>query len=163
MTQFTSFVAVEKSRLTIGGKPVRRHNANPLVDGVAAARPVAFHALEPVDDGEVGMQALGDGLVDVALATSAAPGLFPLARIGSAEYLDGGTIANAPDQFLSIDTVSALKTGGDLQILWFRCFSRSHQSPKTWRIGCERFLHEDVDTLFHGVFQLARAEGGKVG
>jgi predicted acylesterase/phospholipase RssA len=39
----------------------------------------------------------GTRLVDVALSTSAAPGIFPLARIGSTEYLDGGTIANAPD------------------------------------------------------------------
>ena len=39
----------------------------------------------------------GIRLVEVALGTAAAPGLFPVARIGSIEYLDGGVIANAPD------------------------------------------------------------------
>lgn len=39
----------------------------------------------------------GIRLVDIALGTAAAPGLFPVARIGSTEYLDGGVIANAPD------------------------------------------------------------------
>ena len=36
-------------------------------------------------------------LVDVALSTAAAPLVFPVARIGEAEYLDGGFIAHAPD------------------------------------------------------------------
>ena len=36
-------------------------------------------------------------LVDVALTTAAAPLVFPLAVIGSAQYLDGGLIAHAPD------------------------------------------------------------------
>ena len=39
----------------------------------------------------------GTGVVDVALSTAAAPGLFPMARIADARYLDGGLIANAPD------------------------------------------------------------------
>lgn len=36
-------------------------------------------------------------LVDVALATAAAPLVFPIALIGNAQYLDGGLIAHAPD------------------------------------------------------------------
>jgi patatin-like phospholipase/acyl hydrolase len=36
-------------------------------------------------------------LVDIALATAAAPTYFPAARIGDADYADGGIIANAPD------------------------------------------------------------------
>lgn len=36
-------------------------------------------------------------LVDVALATAAAPVYFPIAQIGNAQYVDGGLIANAPD------------------------------------------------------------------
>jgi predicted acylesterase/phospholipase RssA len=36
-------------------------------------------------------------LVDVALATAAAPLMFPVARIGHSEYVDGGLIAHAPD------------------------------------------------------------------
>ena len=36
-------------------------------------------------------------LVDVALATAAAPLVFPIAIIGNAQYLDGGLIAHAPD------------------------------------------------------------------
>jgi predicted acylesterase/phospholipase RssA len=35
--------------------------------------------------------------VDVAMATSAAPTIFPLARIGDNLYADGGLFANAPD------------------------------------------------------------------
>lgn len=37
-------------------------------------------------------------LVDVVMATSAAPTYFPLAEIGNAHYADGGLVANAPDQ-----------------------------------------------------------------
>src|SRR5262249_33903737 len=37
-------------------------------------------------------------LVDVALATSAAPTFFPLHRIGSELFADGGLYANSPDQ-----------------------------------------------------------------
>jgi len=36
-------------------------------------------------------------LVDIALATAAAPIYFPTAQVGHAEYVDGGLIANAPD------------------------------------------------------------------
>lgn len=36
-------------------------------------------------------------VVDVALATSAAPTYFPLARIGDSLYTDGGLYANSPD------------------------------------------------------------------
>jgi patatin-like phospholipase/acyl hydrolase len=36
-------------------------------------------------------------LVDVAMTTAAAPGVFPVARVGNAEYVDGGLIAHAPD------------------------------------------------------------------
>ena len=36
-------------------------------------------------------------LAHAALATAAAPVLFPVARIGAAEYLDGGLAAHAPD------------------------------------------------------------------
>lgn len=42
-------------------------------------------------------QHAGTRLVDVALSTAAAPLVFPAARIGEAEYLDGGFIAHAPD------------------------------------------------------------------
>ncbi|MBB4575958.1 CBASS cGAMP-activated phospholipase [Rhizobium lentis] len=34
---------------------------------------------------------------DVAMATSAAPTFFPMARIGNSNYVDGGLMANAPD------------------------------------------------------------------
>jgi len=36
-------------------------------------------------------------LVDVAMTTAAAPLAFPVARVGSAEYVDGGLVAHAPD------------------------------------------------------------------
>ncbi len=34
---------------------------------------------------------------DVAMATSAAPLFFPLAKVGDGFYADGGLVANAPD------------------------------------------------------------------
>ncbi|MBB4587938.1 hypothetical protein GGE50_003842 [Rhizobium leguminosarum] len=34
---------------------------------------------------------------DVAMATSAAPTFFPMAKIGNSNYVDGGLMANAPD------------------------------------------------------------------
>ena len=60
-------------------------------------------------------------VVDVALATSAAPTFFPLHRIGGEMFADGGLYANAPDHlalheaehFLcqKVDTVSILSIG----------------------------------------------------
>lgn len=35
--------------------------------------------------------------VDVAMATSAAPLFFPMAKIGNSNFVDGGLVANAPD------------------------------------------------------------------
>lgn len=35
--------------------------------------------------------------IDVAMATSAAPTFFPLAKIGASYFVDGGVVANAPD------------------------------------------------------------------
>ena len=59
--------------------------------------------------------------MEVALATSAAPLYFPLARVGSSLYADGGLAANAPDVCAvheavhfceqSIDDVSVLSIG----------------------------------------------------
>ncbi|WP_336470660.1 CBASS cGAMP-activated phospholipase [Agrobacterium tumefaciens] len=34
---------------------------------------------------------------DVAMATSAAPTFFPMAKVGNSNYVDGGLMANAPD------------------------------------------------------------------
>ena len=39
----------------------------------------------------------GVRLLDVAMTTAAAPGVFPVARIGDTEYVDGGLVAHAPD------------------------------------------------------------------
>jgi hypothetical protein len=35
--------------------------------------------------------------VDIAMATSAAPLYFPMAKIGNSDFVDGGIVANAPD------------------------------------------------------------------
>jgi patatin-like phospholipase/acyl hydrolase len=59
---------------------------NRAVAKVFASKPVARSG----DD-------LSVKLIDVALATSAAPTFFPPHRIGDRVYLDGGLIANAPD------------------------------------------------------------------
>lgn len=52
-----------------------------------------------------------EDMLEVALATSAAPGFFPLARVGSSHFADGGLYVNSPDlvalheaeHFLKID------------------------------------------------------------
>jgi cGAMP-activated phospholipase len=49
----------------------------------------------PHHPAHLGMRRLG--LVEVALATAAAPTYFPIARVGDGDYVDGGLIANAPD------------------------------------------------------------------
>ena len=45
-------------------------------------------------------------LVDVILASAAAPGYFPLHRIGAQRYADGGMIANGPELIAVSDLVS---------------------------------------------------------
>lgn len=47
-------------------------------------------------------------LVDVAVATAAAPTYFPTAKVGNRPYVDGGLIANAPDLVAIIDAEKLL-------------------------------------------------------
>jgi patatin-like phospholipase/acyl hydrolase len=56
--------------------------------------------------------------VDVAMATSAAPTYFPLAELDSAQYVDGGLVANAPDQCALHEAVHFLdQEASDVRIL----------------------------------------------
>jgi patatin-like phospholipase/acyl hydrolase len=50
-------------------------------------------------------------LVDVAMATAAAPGFFPERRVGESNFIDGGLVANAPDM---LALSRALSQGHDL-------------------------------------------------
>ena len=52
-------------------------------------------------------------LVDVALATAAAPVYFPAARIENTEYIDGGIIANAPDLVALVEAEQYLSSRRD--------------------------------------------------
>lgn len=75
---------------------------NRAVAKVFASKPVAVSG----DD-------LSVKLIDVALATSAAPTFFPPHRIEDRVYLDGGLIANAPDMVATQRCVERLGTRMD--------------------------------------------------
>lgn len=49
-------------------------------------------------------------LVELALATAAAPTYFPTAKVGNRPYVDGGLIANAPDLVAVVDAERLLGT-----------------------------------------------------
>lgn len=72
---------------------------------------VSRHLAAPGDD-------LSPMLIDVALATSAAPTYFPPHKIGDRVYLDGGLIANAPDLVTVQKCIEVLATDlDDLHVL----------------------------------------------
>lgn len=77
------------------GATVRDLERPLLVPAVAitAGAPQLFRSVHHPDHAPFANVALAD----VALATAAAPVYFPVARVGNAEYVDGGIIANAPD------------------------------------------------------------------
>jgi patatin-like phospholipase/acyl hydrolase len=102
-------------------------------------------------------------LVDVALTTAAAPVVFPVARVGDAEYVDGGLIAHAPDALalheaevffarrredvfmLSVGTtreLAALPAGGNPSrgLLWWM---RGNRLPETV-MGAQQALSQQV-------------------
>ena len=57
-------------------------------------------------------------IVDVALATSAAPTFFPLHRIGNERFVDGGVYANSPDELAVHEALHFLgQKIDDLEIL----------------------------------------------
>jgi len=57
-------------------------------------------------------------LVDVALATSAAPTFFPLHSIGNERFADGGVYANSPDEIAVHEALHFLgQQVGDIEIL----------------------------------------------
>lgn len=56
-------------------------------------------------------------LVDLALATSAAPTYFPEHRVGTMNYVDGGLIANAPDLLAINDALKYGYATHDIQVL----------------------------------------------
>ncbi len=102
-------------------------------------------------------------LLDVAMTTAAAPLVFPVARVGDAEYVDGGLIAHAPDALalheaevffgrrrddvfmLSVGTtreLAALPAGGNPSrgLLWWM---RRNRLPETV-MGAQQALSQQV-------------------
>jgi len=102
-------------------------------------------------------------LVDVAMTTAAAPTVFPVARIGDAEYVDGGLIAHAPDALalheaqvffgrgrddvfmLSVGTtreLAALPAGGDPSrgLLWWMRGNRLAETV----MGAQQALSQQI-------------------
>jgi len=94
---------------TLGGlsKPV-------LIPAVtlSTAQPKLFRAIpgRPNSDSRV-------ALLDVALATSAAPLYFPPHKIGEGLFADGGLIANRPDHLAVLEAISYGWSPDDLSIL----------------------------------------------
>ena len=68
-------------------------------------------------------------------------------------------VADPLDQLLAVARVAAHQPGGDLEVLLLGRLARLDHAPHGRRVGGERLLHEDVDALFHGIFQVPR--GGK--
>lgn len=82
--------AIVSAEVTIGD--LKRALLVPTV-AITAGAPQLFRSVHHSDHEQFRPFAL----VDIALATAAAPIYFPTARVGPAEYIDGGVIANAPD------------------------------------------------------------------
>ena len=59
--------------------------------------------------------------------------------------------------------MAALQAGSDLEVLLLGLLAGLDQPPQGRRVGPERFLHEDVHPLLHGVLQLEGADVGKTG
>ncbi len=56
-----------------------------------------------------------------------------------------------------------MKPHADLQVLLLGDLGGLQPAAHGWAVGGERLLHEDVDALVDGVFELHRAEGGVCG
>lgn len=70
-------------------------------------------------------------VVDVALATSAAPTYFELAKLNDSYYADGGLFANAPDQILVHEAQHFLKVpDAALRLLSIGTTTASYAIPK---------------------------------
>jgi patatin-like phospholipase/acyl hydrolase len=57
-------------------------------------------------------------VVDIAMATSAAPLYFPMAEVGNGYFIDGGVVANAPDLCAVHEAISFLdQKPGDIRVM----------------------------------------------
>jgi len=99
-------------------------------------------------------------MVDVALATSAAPTFFPLAEIGDSLCADGGLVANAPDLCALHEATHFLETSeADVHILSIGTttsgFSLSHQTGTAF--GSYKWLrgHRLFSTMISAQQQLS--------
>jgi predicted acylesterase/phospholipase RssA len=86
-------------------------------------------------------------LVDVILASAAAPGYFPLHRIGSQRYADGGLVANGPELIAASDLASLFDVPVEAQRILSVGTTRGNSTSlvplshnDNW--GLKRWVHE---------------------
>ena len=68
-------------------------------------------------------------------------------------------VADLLDQGLAGRGMAAHQPGGDLEVLLLGRFAGAEDALDAARVGGEILLHEHVDALLHGIFQVRRAEG----
>lgn len=102
-------------------------------------------------------------LVDVAMATSAAPTYFPLAEIDDSLFVDGGLYANAPDlialheaqHFLEVDLedvhILSIPKGCDIEFRLANTGSLPFGATVTWTVRNEGREAENKNDLGHRV------------
>ena len=65
-------------------------------------------------------------------------------------------VAHTLDEFQAVARVAALQAGGDLKVLLLGGFPGLDEAAQAGGVGGKGFLHEDVDALLDGVFELRR-------
>lgn len=82
---------------------------------------------------------------DVALATSAAPTLLPLVKIGDEYFSDGGTYANSPDQIALHEAESLIGVpASDIHMLSIGTTTSTYQlpEPKSTSLGLMEWMED---------------------
>ena len=67
-------------------------------------------------------------------------------------------IPHTLDELEAVARVAALQAGGDLNILLGGGLPGPNDAAQAGRVGSKGFLHEDVDALLDGVFELRGAK-----
>lgn len=96
---------------------------------------------------------------DVAMATSAAPTFFPLAKIGASYFTDGGVVANAPDLCAIHEATHFLDTKpDDIKVLSIGTITTGFSLPTSLgaNFGMWRWMRKQrlISTMFSSQQQL---------
>lgn len=116
--------------------------------------------------GGPGQEGAGLRVVDVAMATSAAPLYFPAAKIGGLLYADGGLVANAPDLIalhranelrLRLDRLHLLSIGTTMTPSSFITDQEQNLGLLGWMKDDLRLLQHTMNGQMHLARLLARS------